>query len=177
MSFDERIGHVYGLPPQPPVEEHTTWIAAGAVEIGVEWRDIEPADLEALYGHDDAMLAELRASSPEEGFRDAGVSLHVRAFDDGHEYVRFDVFAEEPHYHYIHCGDAVANQVVHFDVAAHGAMLPWALERLRSRLPAMLTRAGGSATAELLDDELLSRAVGEVERHVLLVARRPPPRR
>src|SRR5205823_5196386 len=40
------IGKVYGIPPQPPVEENTRHFAAGAVSFGVEYRDLDPESLE-----------------------------------------------------------------------------------------------------------------------------------
>ncbi len=80
-----------------------------------------------------------RRSSPDGGFFDKGVSLHVCAVDPAHEFLRFDVFDDDPHYHYVDTS-GTANRVVAFDEVAHGDMLPWALDRLRSHLPAMLTR-------------------------------------
>ena len=35
-------GTVYGIPPQPPDENSTTWFPAGALTIGVEYRDVDP---------------------------------------------------------------------------------------------------------------------------------------
>ena len=75
---------------------------AGAVTFGVEYRDVDPASLAATYEGNAAQLAELEERSPDGGFSDEGVSIHVCGTDDGHEYVRFDVFDDEPHYHYIH---------------------------------------------------------------------------
>jgi hypothetical protein len=95
------------------------------------------------------------------------VSIHVWGSDDGHEYLRFDVFADEPHYHYVHntgaSGDVV-NNVVDFDAVASGDMLPWALGCLRTRLPEMLRAAGGAAVAAAVDPALVARAVDDVAR-------------
>jgi hypothetical protein len=160
------IGEVYNMPPQPPVEANTTYFRAGAVTIGVEYRDVDPASLEATYAGDEAHLAELAARSPAGGFSDEGVSIHVCGTDDGHEYVRFDVFDDEPHYHYVHKtapGADVVNNVIAFDGVAGGDMLPWAIGRLRDRLGEMLTEAGGQDVAARLDDRLVARAVDEVE--------------
>jgi hypothetical protein len=161
------IGKVYGIPPQPPVEEQTHRIPAGAVTLGVEYRALDPESLRATYAHDPAYLAELDARSPEGGFTDEGVSIHVWGRDDGHEYLRFDVFADEPHYHYVHntgaTGDVV-NNVIDFDVVAAGDMLPWVLDRLRTRLPEMLRAAGGAPVADAVDPALVARAVDDVAR-------------
>jgi len=161
------IGEVYNMPPQPPVAEHTRSFPAGAVTFGVEYRDLDPASLTATYAGNAAHLAELEERSPEGGFSDEGVSIHVCGTDDGHEYVRFDVFDQEPHYHYVHKPEAdgtIVNNVIAFDTVALGNMLDWAIERLRTRLPAMLRAAGGEDVAARLEDEQVARAIDEVER-------------
>ena len=160
------IGKVYNIPPQPPVAEHTRLLPAGAITFGVEYREVDPESLTATYEGNAAHLAELEARSPEGGFADGGVSVHVSGTVDGHEYLRFDLFDDEPHYHYIHplsAGGDVVNNVIDFDTAALGDMLPWAMERLRTRLPEMLVAAGGNDLVEQLDAELVGRVVDEVQ--------------
>jgi hypothetical protein len=159
------IGKVYGIPPQPPVEENTRRFGAGAVTFGVEYRDLDPESLEATYRDNPEYLAELREKSPEGGFTDEGVTVHVFGTDDGHEYLRFDVFDDEPHYHYIHrtVDDTVVNNVIDFDVVAHGDMFTWTFEVLRTRLPVMLGEAGGNSLAERLDADLVGQVLTEVE--------------
>jgi hypothetical protein len=161
------IGKVYNIPPQPPAPENTRYLPAGAITFGIEYRDVDPESLAATYADDAAQLAELEEKSPEGGFSDEGVSIHVCGTDDGHEYVRFDVFDDEPHYHYIHrtlTGAEPVNNVIDFDTAAHGEMLPWAIECLRSRLPAMLTEAEGGHLVPQLDTDLIGGVVDEVQR-------------
>ncbi len=154
-------GVVYNMQPQPPVEENTRWVPAGVVTIGVEYRELDPESLVATYQDSPEDMAELEERSPEGGFADEGVSLHVRGTDDGHEYVRFDVFDGEPHYHYVRpTGDH--NNVVTFDPVADGEMLPWAVDRLRTRLGDMLSEAGGAALAPRLDLALVGKVVDEV---------------
>jgi hypothetical protein len=156
------IGKVYAMAPQPPVAEHTRYIPAGNVTLGIEYRELDPDGLIETYKQDAAQLAELLERSPEGGFTDEGLSFHVCATEGGHEYVRFDVFDGEPHYHYNHPGAEVVNNVIDFDVAAHGAMLPWALRCLRTRLPEMLSEAGGAALVGGLDRDAIGRAVDEL---------------
>jgi hypothetical protein len=163
MSDTKLIGKVYGIPPQPPVAENTTYLQAGAVTIGVEYRDVNPDNLVETYKDNPAYLEELLEKSPAGGFADEGVSIHVCATDGGHEYLRFDVFDDDPHYHYIHAGDEVVNNVVEFDVLAHGEMLPWVIERLRTRLPEMLPHAQGDHLVPLLDHALLDPVIAQVE--------------
>ena len=165
MAEPRPIGKVYNIAPQPPDVAHTRWVAAGVVTIGVEYRDVTPEALLELYGDDPDQLAELLAKSPEGGFADEGVSLHVSGTDDGHEYLRFDVFDGEPHYHYVHKvppDGEVVNQVVDYDIAAHGEMLAWALDCIRARLPAMLPLAGGADLVGALDQAALDAALAEV---------------
>ena len=159
------ISKVDGIPPQPPVEEKTQRVPAGAVTFGVEYRDLDPDMLRATYAGDEAQLAELEEKSPEGGFFDEGVSIHVFDSDDMHEYVRFDVFAGEPHYHYNHKvapGGEVVNNVIDFDVVANGEMLPWVLAALRTRLPALLENAGGGHLVARLDQATIDAAVDQV---------------
>ena len=162
---EPRIGVVYNMAPQPPSGADTRWFAAGALTLGVEYRDVNPEDLVELYRDDPAQLAELLEKSPEGGFSDNGVSIHVSATDDGHEYLRFDVFDDEPHYHYIHKtgpGEDIVNNVVTFDTCAFGEMLPVAVGWLRDRLPEMLTRAGAAELAGQIDPALLAPTIDKV---------------
>ena len=160
-----RVGKVYSMPPQPPVAENNRLLPAGAITFGVEYRALDPESLAETYAGNAAHLAQLEELSPEGGFTDEGVSIHVCGTHDGHEYLRFDLLDDEPHYHYISRGatpDDVVNNVVDYDADAMGDMLPWVVERLRSRLPAMLRAAGGDDLVEQLDAELVDRAVDEV---------------
>ena len=65
-------------------------------------------------------------------------------------------------------GDSAANadpgdDIIDFDTAAHGEMLPWAIDCLRTRLPAMLTEAEGDHLVSNLDFDLISRVIDEVQ--------------
>lgn len=157
------IGTVYNIPPQPPVDENTRWFPAGNLEIGVEYRDVDPDGLIATYKDDPALLTEVLERSPEGGFYDEGVSIHVRSSAGGHEYLRFDVFDGEPHYHYIHPGDEPVNHIVDYDVVSNGDMLTWALDRLKTRLPEMLAEAGGVDLVADLDPTALAAALTTTE--------------
>ena len=157
-------GKTYNIPPQPPVTANTHLFPAGALTFGVEYRDVDPESLRETYAGNDAQLAELEARSPEGGFSDTGVSIHVCGTDDGYEYLRFDVFDDEPHYHYIHRHDdgTIENQVVDFDPTAGGDMLPWAIDCLRERLPQMLEAAGGGRLARRVDPTTIDSVLGDV---------------
>lgn len=160
------VGAVYGIPPQPPVTANTRVLDAGVLRIGVEYRDVDQDALRATYAENPAHLAELEEKSPVGGFADEGVSVHVYGADDGHEYLRFDLFDGEPHYHYNHRpgpDGEVVNNVVPFDATAGGDMLGWAFERLRTRLPNMLAKAGGGHLADELDPALLDPVLTEAQ--------------
>jgi hypothetical protein len=168
------IGKVYGIPPQPPVEEHQRLFDAGALRFGVEHRDLDPASLVETYKDNPAHLAELLERSPAGGFTDSGVTVHVFDASDGREYLRFDVFDEEPHYHYIHRTDdeSVVNQVIDFDVVAHGPMLDWTFAALRARLADMLQAAGGAELAARVDASVVAPALDDVEHATRAIAER-----
>ena len=163
VMHEARIGVIYNMAPQPPFEKDTTWFPAGAITIGVEFRDVNPEDLLALYADDPAQLKEMLEKSPDGGFADNGVSLHVRDSSDGHEYLRFDCFDNEPHYHYIHNStDPYINNVVVYDPFACGDMLSFSIGCLRTRLGEMLPRAGAVELATKIDEPLVNRVVDEV---------------
>jgi hypothetical protein len=157
------VGTVYSIPPQPPVAESTRWFPAGVLTIGVEYRDLDPEGLVATYADNPEHLAELLRESPEGGFSDEGVSIHVAAADSGHEYLRFDAFDDEPHYHYIHDGPEIVNHVVPFDTVAGGDMLTWTFDRIRTRLPEMLAEAGAAQLAATVDAAAVEQALRDVE--------------
>jgi len=159
------IGKVYNIPPQPPDPASTRYLEAGAVTFGVEYRDVDPDSLRETYQDNAQHLAELDEKSPEGGFSDEGVSIHVLGADDGHEYLRFDCFDAEPHYHYIHrvgADGTIVNNVIDFDAAADGDMLTWAVDRIRTRLPAMLAEAGGDHLVDQLDGDRIAPVLAEV---------------
>ena len=155
------VRHVtrYDVMPIPPIEAHTQWFEAGVLRIGVEYRLVNEAlvaarEVEAATGSDGLEAAVLD---------DRGVSLHVVGPIDGvpRELLRFDCFVEDPHYHYVSWRER-ANEVLHIDPVADGDPLDWALERLRTRLPQMLARAGAPELGAALDGRALASAVPRV---------------
>jgi hypothetical protein len=157
------LGRVFTIPPQPPVDADTVWLEAGAVTIGVEYRAVDAAALVEMYKDNPAHLAEFQTDGVTD-LDDEGVSVHVRGASDGHEYLRFDMFEGDAHYHYIHPGAEPRNRLVTYDSAALGEMLPWVLGRLRDHLPEMLRFADGGAVADAVDVAEVGRVLPEVER-------------
>jgi hypothetical protein len=141
------LGQTYNVQPVPPDPDHTTYFDAGPLRIGVEYRVIAPEDLVAAYEGDD--LAEIEEHSPEGGFADEGLSIHIESVADDHEYIRFDAFDDDPHYHYVDKA-AGTNTLVGYDTAANGPVLSWVLHQVHHRLDPMLRHAGAAHVADSL---------------------------
>jgi hypothetical protein len=159
------IGKVHNIHPQPVDPAHTRYFSAGAITIGVEYRDVDAAGFLETYRDEPDSLRQVEQKVSQGDFSDEGVSLHVVDAADGHEYLRFDCFATDPHYHYIHKtapGEENVNNVVAFDTTACGDMVAWAIERIRTRLPEMLTEAGGGHLVDTLDPERIAVTADQV---------------
>ena len=149
------VGMKITVPPIPHIPENTRMFDAGAVRFGVEYRLLN-----------DAIVGEHMGERPSEASRsemeDSGVSIHVFGMD-AHEYLRFDCFDADPHYHYIY-PNADHQRWVPFDRAANGDPLTWAMACLRQRLEPMLRAAGGGAVADAVDRDRVRSALDDVER-------------
>ena len=154
-------GTVYTVPPIPPDAEHTTYVEAGAISIGVEYRLLDDAELAANYEGEE--MDEIQEALAGNAALDNGVSLHVVGTQDGHEYLRFDLFEREPHYHYIE-KSGERQTIVDYDRVALGPMLPWALDQIRNRLVPMLEHAGGETLVAKLDPRRIEACLPEVEK-------------
>jgi hypothetical protein len=129
----------YDVMPIPPSETQTTWFDAGSLAFGVEYRLLNDA-IAATHVLEDATGLDPSDAPVDD---DSGVSIHVcdNQAQPRVEHLRFDCFVEDPHYHYISWKDR-SNDMVHLDPIADGDPLSWTLERLRTRLHPMLSRAG-----------------------------------
>ncbi len=109
----------------------TTYISVGPLTVGIEYRHLQT---------------------------DQGICVHVFGDLNGkqEEFLRFDCFEQAPHYHYAWSTD---DQYVALDATAEGDPLQWTLERLRTRLPAMLIRAGAEELALTLDQRDIDAAL------------------
>ena len=147
---DERGVTHYDAMPIPPVAEHTTYFEAGAIRIGVEYRLLD----EAIAAVSAIRDAHGKDSGPESPVEDRGVSLHVFGESNGEslEFIRFDCFHEDPHYHYI-CWPNRTNQMIHIDPVVTGDPLEWALHCLRHRLREMLIKAGAEKIAATVENQ------------------------
>jgi hypothetical protein len=154
-------GTVYNIPPIPPDPEYTTYVDAGVLRIGVEYRLLDDAELAANY--EGAAMEEIQAAVDGKNIEDNGVSIHVEAVDDGHEYLRFDCFENEPHYHYIDAGGE-KQTIMEYDRVANGDMIAWAINQLRTKLAVMLEYAGGAGVAARVQASEIGAALEHVER-------------
>ncbi len=163
----------------PPIPERTEYIEAGAVTIGVEPRVLTDGMLRAYPDNarvlDLAAIRGLMAEFEERGgvVMDSGVSIHVLGDSHGGlvEHLRFDCYHRRPHYHYYRKGvwerkltisPEEAPVQMYIDTVADGEPLPWALERLRTRLPEMLAEAGAPELAGRVDRAEIEAAMPQV---------------
>jgi hypothetical protein len=105
---------------------------------------------------------------------DQGVSIQVvgNVARKKTELLRFDCFDQRPHYHY---DPEHKNERFDLDKTTAGNPIGWTIKQLRTRLPAMLTRAGYEKIAKRLDPKLVAAKLDEVEqtaRHMALTQRR-----
>jgi hypothetical protein len=113
----------------PLIEANSRWFDAGPISIAVEARAL--------------------GDSPTRMVR--GPSIHV--FDAAHreEFLRFDVFGQVLHYHYI-LNKENSNILWGYDPDANGPMIPWVAAALRDRLPVMLHGIGEHALAKQVQE-------------------------
>ena len=157
-------GTVYTVAPIPPDAERTTYVEAGALRFGIEFRLLDDAELAANYEGED--MDEIQANTKGEPIQDNGVSIHLMGSRDNREYLRFDMFEQDPHYHYIE-PSGEKQTIVQYDRVAMGDMLPWTLNQLRTRLPEMLAFAGGAGLIAELDPQLIDVSLREVQKLAL----------
>ena len=96
----------------------------------------------------------------QDGVETGGPTVRVLG-DDGHEYLRLDMFHASPHYHYEPPG--APERVLMLDTDAEGDAVEWGIAKLRDRLAPMLAAAGGQDLVDGLDAPTVARAVDDVE--------------
>jgi hypothetical protein len=164
------VGMRVDLPPLPPVKENTEIVDAGALSFGVEFRVLNDDIVRENYGQERIDL--IRTEAEFEMYRnvdDSGVSIHVFG-EDGLEYLRFDCFQDEPHYHYV-LPHLPYQQIVPFDTIANGDALTWAMSCLRSRLEPMLRASGCETSAERIRASVVRDALDRVETKARAITR------
>jgi len=141
------LGNRYYNDAIPPVAEATTYYPVSALSIGVEYRLLNDEIVDSVFASEE-LQASVGVGRPDV-LEDDGVSLHVCDGETGIEYLRFDAFVKEPHYHYIFPGEY--NVVIPFDRAASGDMIEWSIQCIRERLEPMLAYCRASDLWEQID--------------------------
>jgi hypothetical protein len=149
-----RRGIRFDQMPIPMVDEDCIAVDAGPVQLVVESRHLTNDIIHETYGG---------AVNQGVAFDDRGATLHVCGAADGREYLRFDCFEDEPHYHYIDHGDG-ANTVVRIDELAVGDPVEFTLNCVERQLAVMLRHCGEDALADEVagDPDKISAAMTEV---------------
>ena len=150
-----RLGREYTVMPIPIIAEHCVEIPAGPVLFVVEARSLT---VDAIVENEQAQTA-TDGLDHDYDVDAGGASLHVLGAEDRVEYLRFDAFDHEPHYHYIF-NDTQGNVVVRFDDIAEGDPLAWTIRVVGTRLPEMLEHAHGADLAEAVRSSRDEVAVG-----------------
>jgi hypothetical protein len=159
-----RRGSRYERLPIPMVTEHCIPVDAGAVQLVVESRRLTNEILDDAYHG---------GVEPKIRFDDFGATLHVCGTADGLEYLRFDCFENEPHYHYIEQA-AGANVVVRIDELAVGDPIDFSLACVEHHLPDMLRNCGVAGLADEVAGRLDNvKAAVDVVRELMTKARQP----
>jgi hypothetical protein len=160
------LGVDYDLPPIALVEEQTRWFPAGPVVFGVEYRVLDSATIAAEFTDEQRAASRIDDVRPGASVDDGGLSIHVCDAASRRELLRFDCFAETPHYHYINVDGG--NRAIAFDPIANGDMVEWVATCLRTRLGQMLAQAGATELARVIDPGSVKSAlkdlVAEVQR-------------
>ena len=133
-----RRGNRYDRLPIPMVTEHCIPVDAGAVQLVVESRKLTNDIIQRTF---DGVV------DPGIPFDDFGATLHVCGTADGLEYLRFDCFENEPHYHYIDQAGS-GNTVVRIDELAVGDPIDFSLACVEHHLVDMLRHCGVDSLAD-----------------------------
>ena len=143
----------------PHIPEHTQYVDAGLLTIGVAYRVLNEQVLQETYGADRPGDAGGRKTLVDDG----GVAIHVFENVEGKlvEHLRFDCFSDGPHYHYLNAKTGI-QEMWEMDTVADGESLTWVLERLGSRLSQMLAHAGATELATRVDQAEAAAALPKV---------------
>ncbi len=160
------IGHRSKVLPIPHIPEHTKYIEAGPLIIGVEYRVVN-AEISRKYLASLAMdPAKPKAVTVRAGdSADGGVSIHVFAREASNlvEYFRIDCFGSEPHYHY--CYPQIEEQDrVFLDRTVEPDAQKWAYEKLEHHLPRILEHVGAAALAKQVRSQQIAAVLPEVRK-------------
>ncbi|MDA0734129.1 MAG: hypothetical protein O2909_05130 [Chloroflexi bacterium] len=95
---------------------------------------------------------------------DEGICIHVYGNDipgNDKELLRLDCFKYDPHYHYRNA-TIKKNDRIFLDYTAEGGPIPWALDKIKNRLPVMLLRCEAPEVARKLDQRDVDAALPKI---------------
>lgn len=152
--MSQRIGMFQPFLPIPVIPEHTRYLPAGNLVIGVGYRVLNE-EIARAYLESIGMMERVEARRREAGYQradDGGVSIFVFNEEQGEllERFRMDIFDAQPHYHYVYQQERSQERVL-LDPVMTGDPQAWALWCLRERLPAVLRKVGAPELAEGVD--------------------------
>lgn len=152
------LGREYSVMPIAIDWAHCVEIPAGPVTFVVEARSLTQ---DAIVANEEEQGRSDGIEHDYDDLHDYGASLHVLGAASREEYLRFDCFDHEPHYHYIR-NDLQRNVVVRFDDIAEGDALDWTVARVATRLPEMLEHANAVDVAAAVREQRAEIAAGVV---------------
>ena len=153
--------HFYNVAPIPADPRHTRYLDAGVLRFGIEHRLLNQEELDTAYSGDASASQEIDDNLPDGGVDDQGVSVHVFGANDDYEYIRFDIFDDDPHFHLLPKGND-QQYWVRYQPELLGDMVPWVMNQLRERLPELLVMAAGEHLVSELDGDLIGKRVDEL---------------
>jgi hypothetical protein len=161
MERENPVGYRHVVMPGNAILENVVLVDAGALQIGVEPRELTDAMIDDYLvkfpnPEGDEYIRKLRERLGRP-IDDRGVSIHVFDTETNDEYLRFDAFQDDPHYHYITPG---SHQVsVGYDYVAGEEFHEWIFHALSERVVAMLRECGADELASKADQSLVRAAM------------------
>jgi hypothetical protein len=145
--------------PIPVIPEHTEYLEAGAITIGVGYRLLTNEIIDAYL----AKVGYARPKTVNYQADDGGVSIFVfsKEGEEYKEHLRLDCFDREPHYHYVFQKENAQDRV-HLDPVVTGDAMAWAFWCLTHRLPDVLRHVGQPELAAKVDVKRIEAVLPEV---------------
>lgn len=157
------VGARHPFLPIPVIPEHTRYIKAGAVTIGVGYRLLNDKIADEYLTKIGVRDQYSRQRMGYQRVDDGGVSIFVFEDRNGEllEHFRLDIFDAQPHYHYVFQKENAQERVL-LDPIVTGDAEQWALWCLRERLPKILEKVGEPMLAKKVDRRQIESALPDV---------------
>lgn len=153
------LGKRQNFLPIPVIPDHTEYLDAGAITIGVGYRLLTNEIIDAYL----VKVGYTRPKTVNYQPDDGGVSIFVFNKENGEykEHLRLDCFDREPHYHYVFQKENAQDRIF-LDPVVTGDAMEWAFQCLTQRLPAVLRHVGQPELAEKVDAKRIAALLPEV---------------